>query len=117
MMAEVRVPIACSLTADDAKDRITEWRQVLATDIDEVEVRVEASAARLRLRAGDSVLLRVVDLAEREQACCPFFGFRVELAGGQRWLHVSVPDDARPILADLVSLLPAAAGDSAAPDR
>jgi MerR family copper efflux transcriptional regulator len=104
----VRVPIACSLTADDAQDRIAEWRQVLAADIDRVDmgddVDSEATSVRLRLRGGDEVLLRVVDLAEREQACCPFFGFRLELAGGRRWLHVSVPADTRPILDDLLTL-------------
>ncbi len=116
MMAKVRIPIACSLTADDARDRIEEWRQALAADIDGVDVDCAATSARLGLRPGDDVLLRVVDLAEREQACCPFFGFRIELAGGRRWLHVSVPDDARPILADLMSLVPAAGARSARPD-
>jgi hypothetical protein len=114
-MAKVRIPIACSLTSDDAQDRIGEWRQALATDVDELDVDVASTLARLRLRSGGDVLLRIVDLAEREQACCPFFGFRVELAGGRSWLLVSVPHDARSILADLVSLVPAATR-SAGPD-
>lgn len=102
----VKVPIACTLTADDAGDRVEEWRAFLASDIEAVDGR--PPDARLRLREGDDVLLRAVDLAEREKSCCSFFRFSVQLDEGRRWLRVEVPEDASAILGDLLSLVPAA---------
>jgi len=109
----MKVPIACSLTADGAKDRVAEWRDALATDVEQVEVG--GTVARLRLRSGDEALGRIVDLAEREQECCPFFGFSIDLVHGERWLRISVPDDGATILDDLVSLLPPAIAGSPGP--
>lgn len=101
-MVAVHVPIACSLTSDLVQDRLGEWRDALGDDIEQVDV--DGAVARLRLRAGDEVLVRIVDLAEREQECCPFFGFSIDLLQGRRWLRISVPADAAPILGDLVTL-------------
>jgi hypothetical protein len=91
------------LNAEDANDRIAEWRKLFASEV--ADGVANGSVARLRLRSGDDVLLRVVDLAEREQACCPFFRFKVELLAGVRWLQVSVPDDAGDVLGEFISLL------------
>ena len=78
---------------------MAEWRQAIATDVERIES--SDNLIRLRLRPGDDVLVRVVDLAEREQHCCPFFGFRVQLEGGGRWLEVVAPEDAAEALAGL----------------
>ncbi len=42
-----RVPIACTLTADEAGDRIGEWREFLARSVEERQI--EGTVARLRL--------------------------------------------------------------------
>lgn len=97
-----RVPIACTLTAAQADDRVGEWREFLARGTD--ERRLEGTVARFRLGPGDDVLVTAVDLAQREKACCGFFSFSVELDSDARWLRVEVPGDAAPILADLVAL-------------
>jgi ribosomal protein S19 len=99
MMCVVEVPIACSLTADQAQDRVTEWRALLGSGVDRAEIG--EAVARLRLVEDDQTLVRVVDLAEREQACCPFFDFSIELDHGRRWLRVSVPSDAAGVLLGL----------------
>jgi MerR family transcriptional regulator, copper efflux regulator len=97
-----QVPIACSLSEEGLVDRVDEWRKLLTTAV----TRVEAAdtSARLLLHAGDDVLLRAVDLAEREKACCAFFEFGVALDADGRWLTVGVPEDAAPVLRDLLAL-------------
>jgi hypothetical protein len=97
-----QVPIACSLTEEGLVDRVDEWRQLLTTAVATVDAG--DTSARLLLRDGDDVLVRAVDLAEREKACCAFFEFGLALDAGGRWLTVAVPEDAAPILRDLLSL-------------
>jgi hypothetical protein len=100
----VRVPIACTLTAEDQPDRLEEWRTFLATHIDVAELA--PTVARLKLRAGDEAVLVAADLALREKQCCAFFEFNIRLDGTGRWLTIAVPDDAAAVLAELVGLLP-----------
>jgi hypothetical protein len=97
-----QVPIACTLTEEGLDDRVDEWRRFLTTSITTVDAG--DTSARLLLHDGDDVLLRAVDLAEREKACCAFFEFGLALDGGERWLTVAVPDEAAPVLRDLLSL-------------
>jgi hypothetical protein len=99
-----KVPIACTLTADAMVDRLAEWRAVFSTMVEKVE-RHEHQAT-LTLSGGRDALLTVVDLAEREKACCSFFEFSIELEGFDARLHVEVPAEADQILTDLLSLLP-----------
>ena len=100
----VRVPIACTLTADEQPDRIEEWRQFLATEVTAVDRA--RGRARLRLAEDDDAVLAAADLAQREKRCCAFFDFAIELDGAHRWLAVTVPDDADPVLTELLTLLP-----------
>lgn len=101
---DVRVPIACTLTADQLPDRVEEWRSFLGSRVTAVERG--AASARLQLAAGDDVLAAAADLAQREKQCCAFFDFAIALEGQHRWLAVSVPDDAAPVLDELLTLLP-----------
>lgn len=94
-----RIPIACTLTVDQAVDRGGEWQAFLADRVTDVERT--AGAARLRLTGGDESLLAAADLAEREKGCCAFFTFSIELDGGARWLRVEAPAEAEPILDQL----------------
>lgn len=96
------MPIACTLSAGEADDRVGEWRDFLVRGVD--ERRLEGTVARLRLLPGDDVLVTAVDLAQREKACCGFFSFSIEVDSSDRWLRVEVPADATPILADLMVL-------------
>jgi hypothetical protein len=100
------VLIACTLTADAMVDRVAEWRSVLSTMVEKVD-RHE-NEATLTLSRGRGALLTVVDLAEREKACCSFFEFSIQLEGIDARLHVEVPPEADQILTDLLSLIPEA---------
>ena len=97
-----QVPIACSLTADDAGARVEEWRHFLNHRV--VEIARGEGSARLRLEDGEDTLLVAADLARREKACCPFFEFRLVLLPEAAWLEVEAPDDAAAMLDGLVDL-------------
>jgi len=103
---DVRIPIACTLTADDQPGRLDEWRSFFATQVAAVELPAP-DRARLRLADGSAAVLAAAALAQREKQCCGFFEFAIELGAQGRWLSVGVPAEAAPVLADLVDLLPA----------
>ena len=98
-----RVPIACTLTADDAQDRVGQWRTFFTTHTDRLEAQVPGRAA-VRLNPGDAALLAAADLAAREQACCSFFEFSIGIKPDGRWLQVHVPENAASTLANFISL-------------
>jgi hypothetical protein len=98
-----RVPIACTLTIEDAQDRVGEWRTFFITHTDQVAVR-DPTRAAVRLKPGDAALLAAADLAAREQACCSFFEFSIRINPHGRWLEVNVPEGAVLTLTDFISL-------------
>jgi hypothetical protein len=99
----VQIPIACSLTTAQANDRVGEWRGWRAADIDAVETGT--GWVRLRLIDDDAAVARTASLARREKACCPFFGFSLDLDdAGRWWLRVSAPVGAQADLDDLLSI-------------
>ena len=95
-----RVPIACTLSVDDAPARGEEWRRFVAGSV--VDVERSGTSARLRLRDGDEALLVAADLARREKTCCAFFEFRLALLPEGIWLEVDGPAEAAPILDELL---------------
>jgi hypothetical protein len=99
-----KVPIACTLTADAAVDRLSEWKALLTTMVRSVETTTNHAA--LTLLGGSEPLLTATDLAEREKVCCSFFLFSIEMDGTETRLHIEVPPEADPILTDLLTLLP-----------
>jgi hypothetical protein len=99
-----KVPIACTLTAGAAVDRLAEWRSFLSSMVQKVDHG--RNSTTLTLVRGTDSLMTAVDLAEREKACCSFFEFSIELTGPDAQLHVEVPEEAAPILADLFSVTP-----------
>jgi hypothetical protein len=99
-----RVPIVCTLTADAAVDRVGEWRTFLSTVVQSFEK--SSNQATLTLLGGSDTLVRMIDLAERETACCPFFQFSVEIDGIETRLRVEVPIEAEPVLHELLALAP-----------
>jgi hypothetical protein len=101
----VQIPIACSLTPEDASDRIEEWRRFLLASVSAAE-RPSESQLRLRLSPSPDVLVAAIALAQSEKVCCPFFEFSIDVQTDACWLVVGVPTDATGILADFVGLLP-----------
>jgi hypothetical protein len=96
----VRVPLACSLTAENAAARIEEWKDLLGHRV--VEVARGEGSTRLRLADSDETLLVAVDLARRETTCCPFLEFHLVLLAEAIWLEVHAPEGAQAILDAMV---------------
>jgi hypothetical protein len=99
----VKVPIACSLSAEASEDRIREWRAFLSRSV--VSADRQGNVLRLGLVLSDRVLAAAVDLAGREKACCPFFAFAIEIEPDARTLRVEVPAEAVAVLDDFAGLV------------
>jgi DNA-binding transcriptional MerR regulator len=92
-------PIACTLSTDDRTARGDEWAAMLqqatariAVD-DGIDITFQATAD---LTGG------IAELAAREQQCCSFFEFRLDIAaGGRVTLRVRAPQEAQPMLTGL----------------
>ncbi len=101
----MRIPIACTLGADDAGLRIEEWRRFFEYSVDAADM-VGADRVRLRLKPSPDVLLAAVDLASREKSCCTFFDFSIDVQLDGYWLVIGVPPEATGVLADFSHLVP-----------
>jgi hypothetical protein len=95
----MKVPIACSLTETAARSQVGEWHDLIAALVDSVD-RVSATELRLRIRREVEGVDRLIGLAQREKACCPFFDFALLIEADSLSLRVRVPTDAAPILDD-----------------
>ncbi|MFD0425261.1 MerR family transcriptional regulator [Streptomyces parvus] len=88
-------PVACSLGGDGLRERTDRWREAVAgatrTDVPE----------GLRLTLPVDQVARIAELAAAEQACCPFFDFRLHLDGPYLHLEVRAPADGGALLTDL----------------
>jgi hypothetical protein len=96
------VPITCTLTPDAVVDRMAEWRVLLSTMVERIDV--VPTNATLTLVGGVEALVAATDLAERERACCAFFRFSLELDGNGTRLHIEVPAGAEEILTGLLQI-------------
>lgn len=102
-MRGVRIPIACTLSSDDATDRIAEWRAALDTLV-AYATRTARGRVELRLIDGAAAAGELVDLARREKSCCDFFTFTVEIDARGASMIVEVPEEAAAVLDDFVAL-------------
>ena len=96
-MPAVEVPIACSLAPEAAHSQLAEWRRLLAQF---PSSRLSPTQLAVHLVGSPPDLVRVIALAQREKACCPFFGFSLQVEADAVVLSVSVPGDATSILDD-----------------
>lgn len=87
--------IACSLTDGEMRERLADWRQVLA-GADRGRV---PGGVRLTVPSGRAAALAALVIAE--QRCCPFLGFRLEFAGADVRLEVSAPSGASDLLEEM----------------
>jgi hypothetical protein len=94
-------PVACSLDAAAARDRLAEWRTMLGTLVTAVEW---PAPNRVRMPLRDDPAGDLVDLARREVACCPFFEFGLEVTADGSALTITVPEGAAPVLRDFATL-------------
>ncbi|HEX7355546.1 MAG TPA: hypothetical protein VF288_12035 [Mycobacteriales bacterium] len=95
------VPIACTLTPTGQADQLAEWRALLAAAV--TGVAVDGGRATFDLADGFDVAA-LVDLARREQACCGFLGFSLEIAADGVRLVITAPPEAAGVLDGFASL-------------
>jgi len=91
-----RPPIACMLAAADQADRVEEWRRLLAKAYSR-----EPVDGGLAFRFPAGLAGQVAELAAAEQQCCTFLEFSLHLKANVLRLEVLVPEDAKPLLADM----------------
>ena len=93
-----QVPLACSLTTPELRDRRD---QVLALLRRHCRAqRPVANGYRLRFEGQDDVLGSLASLIEAERACCPFLRFQltVEPDRGSVYLELTGPEGTRQFL-------------------
>ncbi|MGW8981711.1 MerR family transcriptional regulator [Streptomyces parvus] len=89
------VPVACSLSGDGLGERTDQWRDAVSG------ANRTALPEGLRLTLPVDRVARIAELAAAEQACCPFFDFRLHLDGPYLHLEVRAPADGGALLTDL----------------
>ena len=94
--------IACTLEPALVRERVEEWRRVLAasTSIDRLPDRVRLAFGR----SGALHAAEIAALAEAERGCCPFFEFALGIDDEGLRLEVSAPASARGLIDTLLSL-------------
>jgi hypothetical protein len=88
--SKFEIPVACSLSATDARTRLADWERLLE----------RAAVTRTPVEGGTRVALAPLDgvraeldrLVAAERECCPFLDFEVEEGGGV--LAVTIPAEA-----------------------
>jgi hypothetical protein len=96
-LATMEIPIACSLSAVAARSQLDEWRDLLEASVARTD-RLSPTELSFRLNDDLTQLAALVQLAQREKACCPFFRFVIRIDADAIVLHVSVPEDAVSVL-------------------
>jgi hypothetical protein len=95
--------IACSLAGAEARAQVEEWHRLFAHPSLEVG-RTSSTVLAIRWDGGPDQLDRLdqfetaVQLARREKACCPFFGFTLDIRVDGVTMRIEVADDAVPAL-------------------
>jgi hypothetical protein len=94
------LPIACSLSAADLPERLQQMA-LLGRDA-LLDAHVDGRYARLRFAAGEGVRERVDAIVAAESRCCAFLTMRVTGEPDVVALSIDAPEDAEPVLAELV---------------
>jgi hypothetical protein len=96
-------PIACTLDSEAMGVRMAEFAQLFRASL--VGRETTPHGIRFRFATGPGVEDQIRDLARREQSCCPFFGFTIEVQHDEVWWNATVTnEDARPVLDDFYAL-------------
>jgi hypothetical protein len=97
----VKVPIACTLQPSDAKAQLGEWQEMLRR-VTERSERVSPNRLELSILP-EADIRALINLAQREAACCTFFSFAIQIQADHLVLAVEVPNDAVEILDRLLA--------------
>jgi hypothetical protein len=100
MPADPMVGAACSLGAEDLRERLAAWH-----DLSDAALTVEAADDAIRLSFSvDQPMTDIARLVALESGCCPFYRFTIRVAGGSRVLEVDAGPDGLPAVRALLGL-------------
>jgi hypothetical protein len=100
----MRIPIACTLTVDDAATRLDEWRSMVTRLVATIERPAPTELVLLLRDDARSELSMLVDLVQREATCCAFFQFALHIGSDAVSLRMTVPPDAIVVLDNFAQL-------------
>jgi DNA-binding transcriptional MerR regulator len=90
-------PVACSLGADQLRERAAQWKEVLAGG----QRREIDGGVTVSVPAGCAGELAALCVAEQE--CCPFFDFVLRIDGPVTHLEIRAPREARELVEALTA--------------
>ena len=94
------VPIACTLTNDDAAKQALEW-----VDLQHRCSDVAAIESGVRMTLPTSLTDDVADLVRREEGCCAFLTIETSVIGDVLTLDISSPNpDVLPVISALAGI-------------
>lgn len=93
--------IACSLTADDYRRRLSTIRQLGEAAL--IDMAATPDGALLSFRNSEQVRAALSSIVEAEAACCSFLDLSVGADGERLTLAISGPPEAMPVVRDLTS--------------
>jgi hypothetical protein len=93
------LPIACSLSAADARTRAEQAR----TLTERHQLGREPIPGGIRLRLRPEARSEAEALVEAESRCCPFLDLRLREKASELELTVTGPEEARPIIEALLA--------------
>jgi hypothetical protein len=100
-MDSVKLPIACSLTDPEFRERRAELLQTFQGAV--LETKELGDGRAYRFPAESTWIAELAKLIAVERECCPFlrFSLRVEPADGPIWLELTGPEGTKDFLRDL----------------
>ena len=102
LASERMIGAACTLGADELKQRLTDWRGLCDRC-----VAVEPIVGGFRLAlAPDEPVEGVATLVSLESACCAFYTFTLRVEGASRQLDISAGPGGEPAVQALLGLEP-----------
>ena len=94
------LPIACSLSAGDLNDRLTEIAAVGRDAL--LDAERSGAHATLRFAAGRGIEERLARIVAAESECCAFLTMTLREDGDALVLAIAAPEDAELVLEELV---------------
>ncbi len=98
---DTEVPIACTLSPTEYRDRLAD----IAALSREALRHVERRGLTLELRYGSEAATRVRQLVEQERKCCPFLKFELHEGTDEVCLVVTAPPAAAEAVPELLAEL------------
>src|SRR3954470_15844976 len=93
------LPIACSLSAGEMRTRAEQWRSLSESH----RLGREPIPGGIRVRLRREARPEAETLVEAESHCCPFLELRLRDEADELVLTVTGPDEARPIIEQLLA--------------